>query len=53
MGDQRVEARPALDLVNARNGRRIGGVGSQAMLMSLFLEDLLDTDPAAGPRRGK
>lgn len=29
------------------------GVGSQAMLMSLFLEDLLDTDPAAGPRRGK
>jgi hypothetical protein len=29
------------------------GVGSQAMLMSLFLEDLLDTDPAAGPQRGE
>ena len=31
MGDQRVEARPALGLEDARDRARVGGVGAQAV----------------------
>jgi hypothetical protein len=31
MGDQRVEPRPALGLVEPRHGDRIGGVGGEAV----------------------
>ena len=31
MGDQRIECRPALGLVEARDGAAVGGVGAEAV----------------------